>query len=632
MFVPVNRFLDSALQTEHMKSFSCSTLLVPNCMPPEGSPRAGILPGRLSLGGGSREADAGFESPTFRSVNSHSTKEAPKKVGYWYFGGCASAMAAACTHPLDLIKVHLQTQQKKEVGMIGMGIRVFRRDGFFALYNGISASILRQLTYSMTRFGMYETYKQRKGSPMTFTESGVVACVSGFCGGIVGNPADMVNLLCEFATFIVVMVLCTVMCRFVVHILCNTISHWKVRGSNPTSASRLPLSRLGQPGSIPALVLLSGDMAARHRKGVTAERYFFQHGTWAKQCDHVELSFDIEGSSTSVPLWLPRKYYFVIGRNLHMHHRTRHSLLPAWHSKRPSHSSSNCVLSRRLPVTKNQSARSKHHPRTALQREINTESKTKREPPTSYCSMLNLPNRPLGEEELCPLEKGLNFAVSKTVRKQRVEEMIPGVESVFQKTSAIGGGEATGTARHSPQVRAARSSKYYISRVKSVKQPKQVDNMSITKTDKGWVTVVLNKSDYLQKQGDRFRYQYTGPPRLLYTKEWWEGKNNRIKCFFKVLISLSESSTQSKYTVSLIKRRLNKLSSALTPTLKPVTNRPEKPSSFKTRGCQKLFEEFQLRLKLEWHPKRKKNLRLVMEKRPLADWMRDQVSKIKCNG
>ncbi|KER33407.1 hypothetical protein T265_00718 [Opisthorchis viverrini] len=47
-----------------------------------------------------------------------------------------------------------------------------------------------------------------------------------------------------------------------------------VRGSNPTSATRLPLSRLGQPGSIPALVLPSGDMAARHRKGATAERFY----------------------------------------------------------------------------------------------------------------------------------------------------------------------------------------------------------------------------------------------------------------------------------------------------------------------------------------------------------------------
>ncbi|KAG5444261.1 hypothetical protein CSKR_104528 [Clonorchis sinensis] len=48
----------------------------------------------------------------------------------------------------------------------------------------------------------------------------------------------------------------------------------KVRGSNPASASRLPLSRLGQRGSIPALVLPSGGVAARHRKGATAERLF----------------------------------------------------------------------------------------------------------------------------------------------------------------------------------------------------------------------------------------------------------------------------------------------------------------------------------------------------------------------
>ncbi|KAG5444943.1 Mediator of RNA polymerase II transcription subunit 7 [Clonorchis sinensis] len=39
----------------------------------------------------------------------------------------------------------------------------------------------------------------------------------------------------------------------------------KVHGSNPTSASRLPLSRLGKPGSIPALVLSSGGMTGTER-------------------------------------------------------------------------------------------------------------------------------------------------------------------------------------------------------------------------------------------------------------------------------------------------------------------------------------------------------------------------------
>lgn len=28
-----------------------------------------------------------------------------KRIGRWYFGGVASAMAACCTHPLDLLKV-----------------------------------------------------------------------------------------------------------------------------------------------------------------------------------------------------------------------------------------------------------------------------------------------------------------------------------------------------------------------------------------------------------------------------------------------------------------------------------------------------------------------------------------------
>ncbi|KAG5445779.1 hypothetical protein CSKR_114032 [Clonorchis sinensis] len=56
----------------------------------------------------------------------------------------------------------------------------------------------------------------------------------------------------------------------------------KVRGSNPTSASRLPLSRFGQPGSISALVQPSGGMTVRHRRGATGERFLLcQRGNLA---------------------------------------------------------------------------------------------------------------------------------------------------------------------------------------------------------------------------------------------------------------------------------------------------------------------------------------------------------------
>lgn len=42
-------------------------------------------------------------------------------------------------------QVHLQTQQKAELRLVGMGVKVVRTYGFLALYNGLSASLLRQV-------------------------------------------------------------------------------------------------------------------------------------------------------------------------------------------------------------------------------------------------------------------------------------------------------------------------------------------------------------------------------------------------------------------------------------------------------------------------------------------------------
>ncbi|PKU27016.1 mitochondrial dicarboxylate carrier [Limosa lapponica baueri] len=54
--------------------------------------------------------------------------------------------------------------------MTGMAMHVIRTDGFLALYNGLSASLCRQMTYSLTRFAIYETTRDRlsqgnKGPP-----------------------------------------------------------------------------------------------------------------------------------------------------------------------------------------------------------------------------------------------------------------------------------------------------------------------------------------------------------------------------------------------------------------------------------------------------------------------------------
>ncbi|XP_035253001.1 mitochondrial dicarboxylate carrier-like [Anguilla anguilla] len=123
---------------------------------------------------------------------------AEKKVSRWYFGGIASCGAACCTHPLDLLKVHLQTQQEVRMRMMGMMMDVVRRDGVLALYSGLSASLCRQLSYSLTRFAIYETVRDRmwgaSHGPMPFYQKVLLGAFGGLVGGFIGTPADMVNV------------------------------------------------------------------------------------------------------------------------------------------------------------------------------------------------------------------------------------------------------------------------------------------------------------------------------------------------------------------------------------------------------------------------------------------------------
>ncbi|XP_020043635.1 mitochondrial dicarboxylate carrier isoform X1 [Castor canadensis] len=123
---------------------------------------------------------------------------AEERVSRWYFGGLASCGAACCTHPLDLLKVHLQTQQEVKMRMTGMALQVVRSDGILALYNGLSASLCRQMTYSLTRFAIYETVRDRMSKdsqgPLPFYSKVLLGGFSGLTGGFVGTPADLVNV------------------------------------------------------------------------------------------------------------------------------------------------------------------------------------------------------------------------------------------------------------------------------------------------------------------------------------------------------------------------------------------------------------------------------------------------------
>ena len=99
--------------------------------------------------------------------------------------------------------------------MLSTFVHVLKNNGVLGLYNGVkltqfcyyessltefqlSASLLRQLTYSTTRFGVYEKLKEATTTPTRTTPSLptllAISSASGFLGGVAGNPADVLNV------------------------------------------------------------------------------------------------------------------------------------------------------------------------------------------------------------------------------------------------------------------------------------------------------------------------------------------------------------------------------------------------------------------------------------------------------
>ena len=89
----------------------------------------------------------------------------------------------------------MQTLRPKEGSKRQSTFTVMRysitKDGLRSIYTGLSASLLRQMTYSLVRIGSYEEMKRRmtqNGSSST-GKLLLAASVAGGLGGIAGNPA-----------------------------------------------------------------------------------------------------------------------------------------------------------------------------------------------------------------------------------------------------------------------------------------------------------------------------------------------------------------------------------------------------------------------------------------------------------
>lgn len=87
----------------------------------------------------------------------------PKKQPYpFYLGGLAATIAASITHPLDLTKVRLQASGDKR--MVESIKKTVRTAGFRGLFDGITGTWMRQMSYSLCRFWAYDESKKLLGA------------------------------------------------------------------------------------------------------------------------------------------------------------------------------------------------------------------------------------------------------------------------------------------------------------------------------------------------------------------------------------------------------------------------------------------------------------------------------------
>ena len=134
------------------------------------------------------------DKPEIKSSLPVAPANVPKRYPFW-LGGVSASIAVLFTHPLDLTKLRMQNSPYKTTTFRLLQDTV-KNEGARGLYIGISASVLRQMTYSLTRFAAYEKIKEyvlgsvASTPPLWLTISS--AGIAGAAGGLAGNPADVI--------------------------------------------------------------------------------------------------------------------------------------------------------------------------------------------------------------------------------------------------------------------------------------------------------------------------------------------------------------------------------------------------------------------------------------------------------
>ena len=129
--------------------------------------------------------------------------EKPKKqLGLLHFtfaGGFAGCVAEVITIPIDTVKVRMQLRQGEYKSSFECAARTMKNEGPLALYQGLSAALLRQTFFASIRIGLFDYSLQkvqnsRKDNRATLIDRIAIGIFSGAVGIIVANPFDVLKV------------------------------------------------------------------------------------------------------------------------------------------------------------------------------------------------------------------------------------------------------------------------------------------------------------------------------------------------------------------------------------------------------------------------------------------------------
>ncbi|MES1902849.1 MAG: hypothetical protein MHPSP_002037 [Paramarteilia canceri] len=78
-------------------------------------------------------------------------------------GGLAGVSSTCIVQPFDLLKSRLQVQgegTKIKKSFIQVALEIKKKEGILTFYNGLSAALTRQIFYTTTRMGSFDSFYQ----------------------------------------------------------------------------------------------------------------------------------------------------------------------------------------------------------------------------------------------------------------------------------------------------------------------------------------------------------------------------------------------------------------------------------------------------------------------------------------